>query len=152
VDIKSRWVWQLKCYKIFSKIFQRANLSTFENQKIAPHCRFASGVWGPLFCAANSLKRAILVVWQTRKFKNVTQYKTGFASSQTATSAWKRDLYHVSLDVLFASSKINTSGNKAKDTRTSGNQGTRLFMQWEKPCRDILLNPFCFVSYRYLKL
>ena len=29
----------LKCYKIFDKIFQGANLSTFENQKIAPHCR-----------------------------------------------------------------------------------------------------------------
>ena len=26
-------------------------------------------------------------------------------------------------EVLFASRKINTSGNKAKDTRTSGNQG-----------------------------
>jgi hypothetical protein len=23
---------------------------------------------------------------------------------------------------------------------------------WEKPCRDILLNPFCFVSYRFLNL
>ena len=30
-------------------------------------------------------KRAILVVWQTRKFKYVTKYKTSFASSQTAT-------------------------------------------------------------------
>jgi hypothetical protein len=64
----------------------------------------------------NSLKRAILVVWQTRKFKNVTKYKTGFASSQTATSAWKWDLYCVPPEVLFASRKINTSGNKAKDT------------------------------------
>jgi hypothetical protein len=145
VDIKSRWVWQLKCYKIFSKIFQRANLSTFENQKIAPHCRFASGVWGPLFCAANSLKRAILVVWQTRKFKNVTQYKTGFASSQTATSAWKRDLYHVSLDVLFASSKINTSGNKAKDTRTSGNQGTRLLIGKTLPWSSFKSILFCIL-------
>jgi hypothetical protein len=25
-------------------------------------------------------------------------------------------------------------------------------VQWEKPCRDILLNPFCFVSYRFLNL
>jgi hypothetical protein len=25
-------------------------------------------------------------------------------------------------------------------------------IQCEKPCRDILLNPFCFVSYRFLNL
>jgi hypothetical protein len=25
-------------------------------------------------------------------------------------------------------------------------------VQWEKPCCDILLNPFCFVSYRFLNL
>jgi hypothetical protein len=37
----------------------------------------------------------------------------------------KRDLYRVPPEILFASRKINTSGNKAKDTRTSGNQGTR---------------------------
>ena len=35
----------------------------------------------------------------------------------------KRDLYRVPPEVLFASRKINTNGNKAKDTRISGNQG-----------------------------
>ena len=32
----------------FHKIFLRANLATFENRKIAPHCRIAYGVYGPL--------------------------------------------------------------------------------------------------------
>ena len=39
VDMKGRWVLQLKCYKIFNKIYRRANLWTFGNQKTAPHCR-----------------------------------------------------------------------------------------------------------------
>ena len=46
--MKSRRVQQLKCYTISNKTFLRANLSTFENQKIASHCRIASGVYGPL--------------------------------------------------------------------------------------------------------
>ena len=48
IDMKNRWVSRLKCCTIFNKIFQRANLSTFENQKIAPHCWIATGVCWPL--------------------------------------------------------------------------------------------------------
>jgi hypothetical protein len=36
-------------------------------------------------------------------------------------------LYRVPPEVVFASREINTSENKAKDTRTSGNQGRFLY-------------------------
>ena len=55
--MKSRRLQQLKCCKLFNKTLQRANLSTFQNQKIAPHCRITSGVCGP--CLKQKKKGAL---------------------------------------------------------------------------------------------
>ena len=57
--MKSRQIWVLKCYKIFNNILQGANLCTFENQKMASHCRIASGVCGPL----NQDSRSLIYQW-----------------------------------------------------------------------------------------
>ena len=51
-----------KCYRLFNKILQRANLSTFQNQKIAPHCRIAFGVCGPLWSPRMRLSVVVLVL------------------------------------------------------------------------------------------
>jgi hypothetical protein len=99
---ESRWVWQLKCYKILNKIFQKQICRLLKTTKtITPHCRIASGVWGPLDVA--------VALFTTAKYglSRLVYTTLTFQAWTTATFNWVLELSSIINPVLIFILKLN---------------------------------------------